>query len=69
MALKEKVDNARESVLRSFENKYQKVETSWVKLMERLTKKFSRHTWYIALVIYAICGVSICTYIILTAIL
>ena len=58
----------RGSLIRSVDKAYKKIQTSWVKLMERLTKNFRRRTWVIVLIIYAIWAISLCCYIILSAI-
>ncbi|WP_298938686.1 hypothetical protein [uncultured Dysgonomonas sp.] len=65
---KNKSEAVRRSVIRSVDKTYRKTQTGWVKLMERYTKNFERRSWIIALVIYALCAISLCAYLILSAI-
>lgn len=55
-------------LLRSVYTGYKKTQTGWVRLMEHCTKNFSRRTWIIALVIYALAAIGLCTYLILSSI-
>lgn len=59
----------RESLIRSVDKAYKKTQTRWVKLMERLTKNFRRRTWLLVLIIYGIWAISLCCYIILSALI
>lgn len=63
-----KREAVRRSVIRSIEKTYRKMQTGWVKLMERSTKNFDRRRWIIILLIYAILAISLCAYMILVAI-
>lgn len=66
---KNKGEAVRESLIRSVDKAYKKTQTRWVKLMERLTKNFRRRTWLLVLIIYGIWAISLCCYIILSALI
>ncbi|WP_313492003.1 MULTISPECIES: hypothetical protein [Sphingobacterium] len=65
---KEKREAIRPLLTRTIKNAYRKTQTGWVKVMKRWTRNFSRRTWMVVLVIYAVWAICLCGYIILIAI-
>ncbi len=63
-----KGEAVRRSLVRTLETAYRKTQRAWVKLMERCTKNFNRRSWIVALVIYALCAICLCSYLVLSTI-